>query len=153
MESLISDETTYLSLLPRDIHHLIHNMMIRVFIHRAIIVLYSYALNNISVDYMTRQIKSVFSSHSIPVELIFIGHGDRFEINLTLPDHIAIPDQVIIDLLMLSRMEGYKRCNPTPQFNLLLKEYNLPYRIVEYDARCSNGGTYIDMSVMRVYSP
>ena len=26
----------------------------------------------------------------------------------TLPDHIAIPDQVIIDLLMLSRMEGYK---------------------------------------------
>ena len=109
------------------------------FIHRAIIVLYSYALNNRydGIDYMTRQIKSVFSSHSIPVELIFIGHGDRFEINLTLPDHITIPDQVIIDLLMLSRMEGYKHHNPTPQFNLLLKEYNLPYRIVEYEARCS----------------
>lgn len=147
--------TTYLSLLPLDLHHLIHGMMIRAFIHRAIIVLYSYALNNRydGIDYTTRQIKSIFSSHSIPVDLIFIGHGDRFEVNLTFPDHIMISDQVIIDLLMLSRMESYKYHNPTPQFNLLLKEYNIPYRIVEYEARSPNGGTYIDMSVMRVYSP
>ena len=156
MDPFHNDETTYISLLPPDIHRSVREIMIRAFVHRAIITLYAYYMNSGTYDteYMVREVKSVFSTHSIPIDIEFIGKGCSFEVNLTLPDHIEIPSQAIIDLIMLSRRENCSKAyNPTSQFNLLLKEYNIPYRIVEYDARAHNGGIWTDMSVIRIYPP
>ena len=53
------------------------------------------------------------------------------DVNLTLPDHVDIPPQLITDLMLISH-GGDRSRQEIPKFNSQLRAYHIPYCIAEY---------------------
>src|SRR5579883_1223249 len=119
------DETNYFSLLPIDVRHFVHDMMIRDLTTQIIGILYK-PYNNWHDEYgntedwyaeiLKREIEPIFERHSISIKLDYkqaVG-----VVSITLQDHVAILDQMIIDLILLRKR--FNSSNDGPLLNTLL---------------------------------
>lgn len=150
------DDTNYFSLLPLDLRYHIHNMMRRDLITRIIKILYEPQHDWCDKDGNTEdwyaeclesEINDIVERHSISIQLDYkqaVG-----VVKITLQEHTVIPDQVIVDLILIRRQFTYCPAR-TPQLNMLLWRYAIPYRIVEYESETHHGCIDISFDVIPI---
>ena len=150
------DDTNYFSLLPLDLRHLTANMTRRDLTTQIIRILYKpqpdwfdeYGnTEDWYAEVLEREIQEVFESHSISIKLDYkqaVG-----VVKITLQEHTIIPDQVIVDLILIRRQFTYYPAD-TPQLNMLLWRYAIPYRIVEYESETHHGCIDISFEIIPI---